>query len=102
MSLHISLQPLPTPISWYFFVQPIAAECWRGRGGKLQTFENSWKKTHYLMNTLYVQLIIINNLSVRPSVRQSVADDEGRKMVKKGQYNNGSISYTDLFPPSID
>ena len=24
-----------TPIGWYFFVQPIAAECWRGRGGKL-------------------------------------------------------------------
>ena len=23
------------PFGWYFFVQPIAAECWRGRGGKL-------------------------------------------------------------------
>ena len=23
------------PIGLYFFVQPIAAECWRGRGGKL-------------------------------------------------------------------
>ena len=31
-----------------FFVQPLAAECWRGKG-----FENSWKKTQYLMNTLY-------------------------------------------------
>ena len=52
--LHNSLQPLPclhrckrslklstqcectvTPIGWNFFVQPIAVECWRGRGGKL-------------------------------------------------------------------
>ena len=52
---HNSLQPLPRlhrckrpskfstqcdctvthPIGWNFFVQPIAAECWRGRGGKL-------------------------------------------------------------------
>ena len=24
-----------SPIGWYFFVQPIAADCWRGRGGKL-------------------------------------------------------------------
>ena len=51
---HNSLQPLPrlhrferlsklstqsectvTPIGWQFFVQPMAAECWRGRGGKL-------------------------------------------------------------------
>ena len=51
---HNSLQPLPrlhrcksssklstqskctvTPIDWQFFVQPIAVECWRGRGGKL-------------------------------------------------------------------
>ena len=51
---HNSLQPLPrlhcckrplklstqcectvTPIGWQFFVQPIAAECWRGKSGKL-------------------------------------------------------------------
>ena len=51
---HNSLQPLPrlhrckssskfstesectvTPIGWQFFVQPIAVECWRGKGGKL-------------------------------------------------------------------
>ena len=51
---HNSLQPLPrlhrckrpsklstqcectvNPIGLYFFVQPIAAECWRGKGGKL-------------------------------------------------------------------
>jgi len=34
-----------------FFVQPIAAECWRGRGGKLLRILG--KKTQYLMNTLY-------------------------------------------------
>ena len=52
--LHDSMQPLPrlhcckrssklstqcectvTPIGWQFFVEPIAAEFWRGRGGKL-------------------------------------------------------------------
>ena len=56
---HNSLQPLPrlhrckrpsklstqcectvTPIGWYFFVQPIAAEFWRGRGGKLSKKHN--------------------------------------------------------------
>ena len=37
-----------------FFVQPIAAECWRGRGGKLS--RNLGKKTQYLMNTLYLHI----------------------------------------------
>ena len=54
VNFHNSLHPLPrlhgckrpskistqcectvTPIGCYCFVQPIAAECWRGRGGKL-------------------------------------------------------------------
>ena len=35
-----------------FFVQPIAADCWRGRGGKLSRILG--KKTQYLIyNTLY-------------------------------------------------
>ena len=34
------------------FVQPIAAECWRGRGGKLSRILG--KKTQYLMKTLYL------------------------------------------------
>ena len=34
-----------------FFVQPIAAECWRGRDGKLSRIFG--KKTQYLINTLY-------------------------------------------------
>ena len=34
-----------------FFVQPIAAECWRGRGGKLWGILGK-----YLMNTLYVHI----------------------------------------------
>ena len=33
-----------------FFLQPIAAECWRGRGGKLSRILGI--KTQYLMNTL--------------------------------------------------
>ena len=33
-----------------FLLQPIAAECWRGRGGKLSRILG---KTQYLMNTLY-------------------------------------------------
>ena len=38
------------------FVQLIAAECWRGRGGKLsRTFG---KKTQYLTNTLYKETTI--------------------------------------------
>ena len=67
-----SLQPLPrlqcckrpsklstqcectiTPIGWLFFVQPIAAECLRGRGGKLSRM---FEKKQYLMNTLYLGL----------------------------------------------
>ena len=27
-----------TPIGWDFFVKSIAAQCWRGRGGKLREF----------------------------------------------------------------
>ena len=66
--VHNSLQPLPRlhrclrdlqssqrnaivqslQLAGNFFVQPIAAECWRGRGGKLS------RKTQYLMNTLYL------------------------------------------------
>ena len=70
-----SLQPLPrlhrckrpsklstqcectvSPIGWPFFVQPIAAKCWRGRGGKLSRFLG--KRTQYLMNNLYMRLRI--------------------------------------------
>ena len=65
---HNSLQPLPrlhrcvrpsklskqcectvSPTGWSFFAQPIAAECWRGRGDNFREF---LKKTQYLMNTL--------------------------------------------------
>ena len=35
------------------FVQPIAAEFWRGRGGKLSRILG---KTQYLMNTVYIAL----------------------------------------------
>ena len=31
----LSTQSECTVTGWYFFVQPITAECWRGRGGKL-------------------------------------------------------------------
>ena len=34
-----------TPIGWPFFVQPIAAQCWRSRGRKIP-IEIFWKKTH--------------------------------------------------------
>ena len=34
-----------------FFVQPIAAECWRGRAGKLSRI---LEKKQYLMSTLYI------------------------------------------------
>ena len=63
---HNSLQPLPrlhrckrplklstqcdctvTTIGWKLFVQPIAAACWRGRGGKLSRILE--KKTQYLI-----------------------------------------------------
>ena len=36
-------------LAGYFFVQPIAAECWRGRVGKLSRILG--KKPQYLMNT---------------------------------------------------
>ena len=68
MFFHNSLQPLPRLhgckrpsklstqcecteliLAGYFFLQPIAAECWE-RG---QIFKNSWKKTQYLKNPLY-------------------------------------------------
>ena len=39
-----------TPIGWQFFVQPIAA----GAGeGEVANFQEFFKKTQYLMNTLY-------------------------------------------------
>ena len=71
---HNSLQPIPrlhcckrplklsaqcectvTPIGWYFFVQPIAAECWRGRGGKLSRIlgKNTILNEHPVYNTLF-------------------------------------------------
>ena len=73
---HNSLQPLPrlhrccmrptklstqcectvTPIGWQFFVQPIAAECWLGRGGKLSRILG--EKTQSLMNTLYMYSLL--------------------------------------------
>ena len=40
-----------TPIGRQFFIQPIAAVCWRGRGGKLLRI---LEKKQYSMNTLYV------------------------------------------------
>ena len=40
-----------------FFVQPIAAECWRGRGGKLKRILG--KQTQYLMNNLYAKGTVI-------------------------------------------
>ena len=70
---HNSLQPLPsglstqcectvTPIGWYFFVQPIAAECWRGRGGKLSRVlgKNTIFNEHPVLHT-HLQTAILTN-----------------------------------------
>ena len=37
-----------------FFVQPIAADCWRGRGSKLARIHE--KKPQFLMNTQYIYI----------------------------------------------
>ena len=62
---HNSLQPLPglhrckrpSKHSYWmvFFVQPITAKCWCGRGGKLLRI----LEKKYLMNTLYIRWSIV-------------------------------------------
>ena len=59
-----------TPIGWLFFVQPIAAECWRGRGGKLLRILE--KKTifnehpvHTLMSEMQTLAPLANNCSAK-------------------------------------
>ena len=89
--LHNSLQPLPrlhfckrpsnlsmqcectvTPIGWQFFVQPIAAECWRERGGKFWRKHNIyWSLRPIIFSTIisfWQYFKLFSCLSLKPQI----------------------------------
>ena len=63
-----------TPIGWPFSEQPITVQFWRGRGCKILKILG--KKPQYLVNTLYLQGILMTQINMERPLECLAKNDE--------------------------